>query len=480
MQQKLSLRGHEVTPSLLKLFLFFSVLSIIFGVSSSDGDTLRGLNSIIFSPAQSAIDYFAVGGVSAAFLNVGLVGLSSTAIFAFSRADLNAGSVVAFFLTVGFSFMGINILNMWPCVLGTAVFSLIRREHFSLHANTSLFSTAMAPFVSEALLRYPGVEVHEIQLFSVIIALLVGIVSGFLMPAVCEHAPNVHLGTSLYNAGVGAGVIGFLLYTLGYKTMGIDPPTTSILGDGGGAIGPIFCIVFFVACFLAGFLLNNHSLRDIITVLRCTGYKTNLPRDYGMPLTLMSTGIYGLFIMLYYFVIGAAFTAPTMGAVFCMLAPVALGSNPLNVLPIMVGYFLASLFGYWDLNTQAIVIGLCFANGLSPLAGRYGFVCGIIAGMFHSFVVVSVPLLHGGLCLYNGGFACAFVALLLTPIFETFFRTSGVIRLPGILPLIKKKDEREVIILPKKHNEEEKRKAQEDLFEIQDADIPETADIDLD
>ena len=141
----------------------------------------------------------------------------------------------------------------------------------------------------------------------------------------------------------------------------------------------------------------------------------------------------------------------------------------------MIGYLLASLFGFWELDTQSIIIGLCFANGLSPISGRYGFLCGVLAGMFHSFVVVSVPLLHGGLCLYNGGFACAIVAMLLTPIFETFFRTSGVIRIPGILPIPKRKDDNsDVIILPRNH----RRRHIQPVTKIEDADIPDELDMD--
>ena len=41
----------------------------------------------------------------------------------------------------------------------------------------------------------------------------------------------------------------------------------------------------------------------------------------------------------------------------------------------------------------------------------------------HYTLVTSVPMLHGGYCLYNGGFTAAFVCLLLIPILERFTKT---------------------------------------------------------
>ena len=75
------------------------------------------------------------------------------------------------------------------------------------------------------------------------------------------------------------------------------------------------------------------------------------------------------------------------------------------------------------INAQAIVIGLCFANGLSPIAGRYGWWAGILAAMGHYALVTCVPLMHGAFLLYNGGFTAAIVCFLFVPVLEKFART---------------------------------------------------------
>ena len=51
--------------------------------------SLRGLCAILTAPAQLTIDYFLLGTVGGTLLNVGLVGLSCTALFAVSRAQLS-------------------------------------------------------------------------------------------------------------------------------------------------------------------------------------------------------------------------------------------------------------------------------------------------------------------------------------------------------------------------------------------------------
>ena len=89
----------------------------------------------------------------------------------------------------------------------------------------------------------------------------------------------------------------------------------------------------------------------------------------------------------------------------------------------MVGYFLMSLVGQTSINAQAIVVGLCFANGLSPIAGQFGWIAGIVAGALHYSLVTSVPALHGGFCLYNGGFTACFIALIIVPILEKYIKT---------------------------------------------------------
>ena len=168
--------------------------------------------------------------------------------------------------------------------------------------------------------------------------------------------------------------------------------------------------------------------------MKDSGYGVDYGAKYGVGTATLNFGIYGLFIVLYYNLIGANWNAATLGCVFCMVCCCFKGSHPRNVWPIMLGYVAASfaakglcaLLGTeftFVINAQAIVIGLCFANGLSPIAGRYGWLAGLVAAMGHFALVTSVPLLHGAFLLYNGGFTAAIVCFLFVPLLEEFFRT---------------------------------------------------------
>ena len=148
----------------------------------------------------------------------------------------------------------------------------------------------------------------------------------------------------------------------------------------------------------------------------------------------MNVGVYGLFILAYYNAIGASFNGVTFGIIFCMLCTCNSGSHPGNVWPIMVGYILTStLFKEFSelaggsyamiINSQAIAIGLCFANGLSPVVSKYGWFWGVIAGGMHFLLVTSVPNMHGGFCVYNGGFTAAVICVILIPVLERFCKT---------------------------------------------------------
>lgn len=161
----------------------------------------------------------------------------------------------------------------------------------------------------------------------------------------------------------------------------------------------MFCFGVFGLCIVGALVLGCRP-KDYWRLLRDPGYSVDFSQKYGNAAFLMNVGVYGLFIVLYYNLVGATFNAVTFGCIFCMLACCCSGSHPGNVWPIMVGYVAASFLGKWfcvgeaytqAINAQAIVVGLCFANGLSPISGRYGWPFGILAGMLHFTLVTSVP-----------------------------------------------------------------------------------------
>lgn len=411
--------AHQI----LDIMLFFSLAAFITGlIVGSPVDAILGLHAIITSPAQLTMDAFLVGGVGGAFLNVGLVGLACTAILARSRAKLSGVSLMAFFLTIGFSFFGLNILNIWPCILGTLLYAKSVRMPFASQVNTALFSTSLSPFVSELLLRYPLLDELPFEGFlRILCALLVGIAAGFLMPILCHHSPNLHKGYSLYNAAAVAGYIGVMLYAILYHAMDVPVPANTRLGTSEAGVVNTFMMVVSLLAIAAGWYFNGKTLKGYEKIFFCSGYRTDFTRTLGIPLTIAHLGIFGLLITLYYNLIGASMTGPTAGSIICLLAIAPCGGHLLNVLPIMGGYAIASLLFHFQLNTQSIMVGFSFACALCQIAGHFGAVSGVLAGFLHASLVATVVNFHAGFCLYNGGFTSGICAIILVPILETYF-----------------------------------------------------------
>jgi len=413
------------TSRLVRLFLLVTTLYFYVSavVAPDRGQMLSGLRDILLSPAQTTKDYFFIGSMSATFLNLALVGSVCVALTFLPGAVCKGSTIAAFFLTMGFSTWGINILNIWPFMLGAAACTLLRRQRLGAGADIIMFSTGLCPLVSEMLLRYPGDQVHAITPASVLLALAVGFAIGFLTPAIAAHSPNLHKGFDLYSAALAAGLLGFFAVAMLYKTAGYTVPAPeSMLGESRPVAYSCFLGIFFIGCIVAGFFLNGKSAAGYINLLRDSGHKVDFTAKYGMGLSLFNFGVYGLFIMAYYVLIGGSLNGVTCGLVLCMVCFGAAGSHPLNVWPIMAGYILASLVGASPINNQGIMAGLCYASGLAPFSGVYGWWAGVVAGAAHYTLVTSVPALHGNFCLYNGGFTALLVAVILAPQMEMFFK----------------------------------------------------------
>ena len=427
------MKAYENTPEnnsnvILKLMLGFSLAFLVAALCAGNlGQLIPGFVTIVTAPSQFTKDYFAFGGLGSTFLNVGLVGMACWAISKFSGLKANGTTVAGYFLCVGFSPFGLNFVNIWPFFLGVFLYSKYKKAKFNTVANLAMFATALAPFASEMLFRYPNAEPVGFTFLGLILALIIGVVTGFCMPALCAHAQNFHKGFDLYNAGPAAGFLAMVYFCLMYKCPGIEKPGNTLVGDGNFGFVLVFCLVIFLACLIAGYIMNGKSFKGYGELLKDSGHKVDFGAKYGAPVMTINFGVYGLFLVAVYTIlhvtVGAKFTGPTFGAILCAFTFVAAGAHPMNYFPIVIGYVLMSFYGSWDMSTQGILVGMAFASGVAPIAGKYGVVAGILAGAIHAALVTTVPDFHGGFCLYNGGFTSGIVAFVMIPVLESFCKT---------------------------------------------------------
>ena len=418
--------------SFLKLmFAFVGAAFLVAAFLMPDrGTMLAGFWQILSQPCKISTNFFSVGGFAGTFLNMGLVALIMVLLFHVTKTKVNNVSTLAFLLTLGFCSWGIHVLNMWFTMLGVVVANLIKKEKFYANVNAMLFTTGVAPVISDLLLRYPHAEAIGFNLLGFALAVVVGIIVGIIVSAGLPHSPNVHKGYNLYSAALPVGMSMFFLNGMLYKVMGIElPGTTGDMAVASASVANIFCIVLFGLCVI--FALAMGAGKDYWKLLLNRNQVNNVSGTLGNAVFLMNMGVFGLFILAYYNLIGASFNGVTFGLIFCMLCTCNSGSRPTNVWPIMLGYVVASSVTGWlsallggnftlAVNAQAIVIGLCYANGLSPICDKYGWAYGFVASMIHYCLVTLVPGLHGGFCLYNGGFTAIFVCIILVPVLEKF------------------------------------------------------------
>ena len=461
MDQKV--KNAKILFKVLALFTaMFFVMSFVYGaMTGTTGEIIPKFIDILKTPAQCTHDLFDLS-VAGTFFNMGMCCLLMLLyiICCGGMNSVNSGTVAAFFLTVGFSSWGMNVLNMLPLMLAMQVYAFLKKKTPASMMNLGIFSTAIAPIMSEVMLRWPnynddilkGATNLTIQPTGILIAFVIAIIFCCFYVPMCAKAPNFHFGCDLFNAGPPAGflclmIIGFILRL---PNLGGVAFNTSTVSNGPGVvdfasrnIDPEFLfrfvlvsyIIIFAICFIIGMKLDKDALKNYGKLIKDSGHGADFIEKYGIGATLINFAVYGLFILVFYtcmkFCFGAKWAGGVTGVVWCAYTWVAAGAHPLNVLPIGIGYVIASLISTnlhlgpdasrLGMHHVAILIAFSYATGMAPISGKYGVIWGIIAGMMHFAIVTLIPLQYDFFNFYNGGFTAGVVSFVLIPFIEHWF-----------------------------------------------------------
>ena len=433
--------------------LFFLIASFVTRIVMKESDEIwQGLFRIISSPSPLVTDYFELGGLSSAFLNAGLSGLSCTLLMFLLKAKCNYSTYAGFFLVVAHCFYGLNILNMWPPILGILVYSVVRREEFSDMLSVAFYSTAFAPFMSELLFRYPLTTTPEggFSIKGIVVVMILSIFLGFGIPAMLKGAKLLHREMSLYNGGLAFGLLGMFLYSFMYNVLGVTPErsiTNSPVFVSFEEKSSVICNIFFFSVFaiaiIVGWILNGSSFKGFEKLIKDPGFKSDFLEKYGDGVTMINLGVYGMMMVLYFdlcilFTEGVGWTGATCGIVLASVAFSASGQNIKNVWPVLSGYvllyfivaILTKIIGIhlpWTLSTQAYLNGAAFATGLCPFTGRYGKRYGAAAGFVSAVLCTATTVMHGGFMLYNGGLVAGLSAMILSPFIDHYSKRGDVL-----------------------------------------------------
>lgn len=135
---------------------------------------------------------------------------------------------------------------------------------------------------------------------------------------------------------------------------------------------------------------------------------------------LVNAGLLGLAGTAYVFLIKAPFNGPVIGGLFTLIGFATFGKHLKNCWPIALGVIIATLLYGKSLHAPGPVLAFLFATTLAPLSGEFGPLMGITAGFVHLSLVERSAAWHGGLDLYNNGFAGGLTATLFVAIIQWF------------------------------------------------------------
>lgn len=400
------------------LILAILPLSFIFlaFLLDSPGQIARGFIKIITLPDVLLQDYIAIGGIGAAFLNSGL--LSLICIFLIYILNTNiTGTVISSILTItGFAFIGKNVLNIWPIIFGGLIYAKYTKTEFKEIIPVMFFTTTLAPVVSMTMFGlglpyYVGIP----------FAISLGLTIGFIIVPLSKHMIHSHAGYNIYNIGFVGGLIGIVIASI-LRALGLDPTTEYIVSFRYSNLLKYILIIYFLTIILVGYIKNGRSFKGYSSVFKYSGrLLSTFIEELGYGITYINIGVMGLMCIAYVILVGGNFNGPVIAAILTAAGFSPSGKNPKNVLPILIGVYIATILKSFDVASTSIVIAALFATTLAPISGVYGFIPGVIAGVLHLFISPNLSIVHGGLHLYNNGFSGGIVAMVMAPILETFF-----------------------------------------------------------
>ena len=405
----------DVHHARVALSVFLGVLSV-YGVAASGFDLhaiIRGLGAIIISSDILINDYASIAGLGPAFVNAALCVLVALSLLKLTRVSVSGPAIAAIFTIAGFSLFGKNIANIWPGILGACLYSFASRRPFSENIIVALFGTALAPLSSEVAFGL-GLAAP----WSLFVALLAGVVAGFILSPIARHVLDFHRGYNLYNTGFAAGFIGTITMST-LKALGVPLSGGfhwSVLGPSGTLP---WLAAFFAALIIAGITLDPRWFKSYQRLLTSPGrLVSDFVRYYGLGATFVNMGVMGFIGSAIMLLIGASWNGPMLGGLLTIVGFSAFGKHPRNTLPPMLGAATMALMSTYGLGTPGSQLAVLFASTLGPIAGEYGTIAGFIVGMLHLVLVQVVGDLHGGLNLYNNGFAGGLAAGLFLPVLE--------------------------------------------------------------
>ena len=401
------------------MLIFIVGLAVMGLALDGPTQTLKGFLHLQVRGARLINDFTQAGAGSAMF-NAALVGLIGLIIVFFSTISLSGPTIAAIFTMVGFGFFGKTPLNALPIIGGVWIAARLAHKTLGSYSLIALFGTALGPVVTFIMFEM-GLPLS----LSIPLGLFSGLVAGFILPGVARSMLQLHQGYNLYNTGFSCGFIGLFLSGLLIASNKMEP-ITIIWNTANESALVLFIPILSLFLILSALIIDGFShIRETIQALfKLQNLSGRLPTDLFDAGTagsaLINMALLGLVSSLYVALVKAPFNGPVIGGILTVMGFGGFGKTLKNIWPVVAGVVLATLVFGKQLSDPGPILAALFCTTLAPIAGQFGIVAGIVAGFIHLFMVETTAVWHGGLDLYNNGFAGGLTASLIMAMLQWY------------------------------------------------------------
>ncbi|WP_208558677.1 DUF1576 domain-containing protein [Marinilactibacillus kalidii] len=399
-----------------KYWMLVGFSLFLIGVSfllDSPSEIFKGQGIILTTASNLTTDYFELTSVGATFFNSGILTLHALVLIKLTKAEINGPLIAAIFTVAAFSFFGKNLYNSTPIVIGAFTYAWATKVPTEKSLLAALFGTALGPIVNEITFNI-GLPFG----YGLLMGCSAGFIVGFILPPLAHHFVAFTKGFSLYNIGFTSGVIGTIATSI-LRAMGVNIEPVSMISQGNNTPMSLVFFPLFAGMLLYGVYLNGWSFKGYNRLLRNSGQlSTDFIKRNGFSLTLINMAGLGFISLFFVLILGGELNGPVIGGVLTVVGFGAFGKHIKNVIPVLIGVTLIGYINHYDMSDTSVIMAGLFGTTIAPIAGRYGTLMGIVAGGLHLTVVSNTSYLHGGINLYNNGFAGGFVAAMMIPLLE--------------------------------------------------------------
>lgn len=405
-----------VEKALYGLILTVILLLAFSGILSQGlAETWSGFLLLQQHPGRLINDFTAIGGPGAAFLNAAVTGAMTVVLIRISSIRLSGPTIAAVFTIMGFSLFGKTPVNIAPIIFGVFLSSLLVKKTFKSYSIIAFFGTALGPLITYLTFEAGFTGVHAL-----LIGFCGGVVAGIILPALAMAMLKMHEGYNLYNIGLTCGF--FALFAAALLTAANRDLSVTIIWNSDSSWLLISLVPAVSLLFIGWGLVLDGFKKGITGMIEIHSLTGRLPSDFidmvSPGAALINAGVLGLVGSAYILLVGGDFNGPTIGGLFTVIGFATFGKHLKNSIPVAVGVIAATLLFGKSLIAPGPILALLFGTTLAPLAGEFGPFIGVVAGFMHLLIVERTAAWHGGLDLYNNGFAGGLVATFMVAVIE--------------------------------------------------------------